>query len=112
MFRKEMTETIKELSLTFIRVIEAFGTSMAAVAQSISKSIENMARACIVNDPPFYHQCPSPYGHGFPFLDTMHDKYAQNTRSFSNNDSGNQSTNTSCNSDDDCGTIFRSTMNN
>ena len=41
----------------------------------------------------------------------MHDRFAQNTRSFSN-DSGNQRTNHNCDSDDDFGTIFRNTMNN
>ena len=56
MFRKEMTEAIKESNLTFMRAMEIFGTSMTAVAQSLSKSIENMTGACNVNEPPFYHQ--------------------------------------------------------
>ena len=77
MFRKEMTEAIKESNLTFIRAMETFGTSMTAVAQSLSKSVENMARACIVNDPPFYHQPrPAPHRHGFQFHGMMHDRYA------------------------------------
>ena len=93
--------------------METFGTSMTPVAQSLSKSVENMARACIVNDPPFYHQPrPAPHRHGFQFHGMMHDRYAQNTISFSNNDSGNQSANPICNSDDDFGTIFRNTMDN
>ena len=49
MFRKEMTEAIKESNLTFMRAMETYGTF---VAQSLSKSIENMTRACIVNDQP------------------------------------------------------------
>ena len=85
---------------------------MIAVAQSFSKSIESMTRACIVNDPNFYHQPPVQHRHEFQFHDMMHDRYAQNTRSFSNNDSRDQSTNPNCNSDDDFGTIFRNTMNN
>ena len=85
---------------------------MTAVAQSLSKSVENKTRACIANDPPFYHQSPAPHRHGFQFHDMMHDRYSQNTISFSNNDSGNQSPNPSCNSYDDFGTIFRNTMNN
>ena len=113
MFRKEMTEVIKESNLTFMKAMETFGTSMTAVAQSLSKSMENMTRACIVNDPPFYHQAsaPTPQCHGFHFNGMMHDRYAQNTVSFSNNHSGNQSANPSCNSDDDFGTISRHTNN-
>ena len=110
--RMEMTEDIKESNLTFMRAMETFGTSMTAVAQSLSKWIENMTRVCIVNDPPFCHQLPAPHRHGFQFLDMLHDRYAQNTRNFSNNNSGNQSTNPNCISDDDFGTIFRNTMSN
>ena len=112
MFRKEMTEAIKESNLTFMRAMETFGTSVTAFAQSLSKSVENMTRACIVNDLPFYHQPAAPHRHGFQFHGMMHDRYAQNTISFSNNDSGNQSANPSCSSDDNFGTIFRNTMNN
>ena len=107
-----MTEDIKESNLTLMRAMETFGTSMTAVAQSLPKSVENMTRACIVNDPPFYHQPPAPHHHGIQFHGMMHDRYAQNTISFSNNDSENQSANPSSNSDDDFGTIFRNTMNN
>ena len=95
-----------------MRAMKIFGTSMTAVARSLSKSIENMTGACNVNDPPFYHQPWAQHCHGFQFHGMMHDRYAQNTISFSENDSGNQSTNPSCNSDDDFGTIFRNTMNN
>ena len=95
-----------------MRAMETFGTSVTTVAQSLSKSIENMTRACIVNHPPFYHQLPAPHRHGFQFHDMMHDSYTQNTISFSNNNSGNQNANPNCNSDDDFGTIFGSTMNN
>ena len=35
--RMEMTEDIKESNLTFMRAMETFGTSMTAVAQSLSK---------------------------------------------------------------------------
>ena len=112
MFRNEMTEAIKESNLTFMRAMETIGTSMTAVAQSLSKSIENMTRACIVNDPPFYHQPPAAHRHGFQFHDMMHDRYAQNTRSFINNDSENQSINPNCYSDDYFGTILKNTMNN
>ena len=69
MFRKEMTETIKESSLMFMRTMETFDTSMTAIAQSLSKSIENMTRVCIVNDTPFYYQSPTPHLHGFQFPD-------------------------------------------
>ena len=69
MFRKEMTETIKESSLIFMRAMETFDTSMTAIAQSLSKSIENMTRVCIVNDTPFYYQSPTPHLHGFQFPD-------------------------------------------
>ena len=69
-------------------------------------------RACIVNYPPFYHQSPALQSNGFQFHDMMHYKCAQNTRSFSSNDSGNQSPNTNCNSDDDFGAFFRNTVNN
>ena len=40
---------------------------MTAIAQSWSKSIENMTTACTVNGPPFYHQPPAPHYHGFQF---------------------------------------------
>ena len=111
-FRKEMTGAIKESNLTFMRAMETFGTSITAVAQSLSKSIENMTKVCTVNDPPFYHQPPAQHRRDFQFHGMMHDRYAQNAISFSNHDSGNQSTNSSCNSDDDFGTIFRNTVNN
>ena len=62
---KDTTRAIKEPNLTFMRVMEIFGTSMTAVAQNLSKSIENMTRACIMNDSPFYHQSPAPHCHGF-----------------------------------------------
>ena len=43
MFRKEMTKkAIKVSNLTFMRAMETFGTSMTAVAQSLSRSVENM----------------------------------------------------------------------
>ena len=74
MFQKEMTEAINESNLTFMRAMETFGTSMTAVAQSLSKSIENMTRACIVNNPPFYHQPRAPHRHGFQFHGMMHDR--------------------------------------
>ena len=70
-----------------------------------------MTRACIVNDPPFYHQILALHRHEFQFHGMMHDRNAQNTISFSNNDSGNQSANPSCTSDHEFGTIFRNTMN-
>ena len=82
MFPKDITGAIIESNLTFMRVIEIFGTFMTAVAQIFSKSLENMTRAYIVNDPPFYHQAPAPHRHSFQFHDTMHDRYVQNTRSF------------------------------
>ena len=42
-FRKEMTKkVIKVSNLTFMRAMETFGTSMTAVAQSLSRSVENM----------------------------------------------------------------------
>ena len=81
--------------------METFGTSMTPVAQSLSKSIKNMTRACIVNDPSFYHQPPEPHRHGFQFHGVIHDRYAQNIIIFSYNDSGNQSTSPNFNSDDD-----------
>ena len=51
-----------------MRVMEIFGTSMTAVAQNLSKSIENMTRACIMNDSPFYHQSPAPHVMVFSFM--------------------------------------------
>ena len=71
-----------------------------------------MTRVCILNDPPFYHQPSEPHLYGFQFQDMMHDRYTQNTRSFSNNDSGNQITNPNCNSNDYFGIIFRKAMTN
>ena len=38
MFQKEMTEAIKESNLPFMRAMETFGTSITAVAQSLSKT--------------------------------------------------------------------------
>ena len=67
MFRKEMTGAIKESNVTLTRAMETFGTSVTAAAQSLLKSIENIPTACIVNDPPFYHQLPAPHRHSFQF---------------------------------------------
>ena len=58
-----------------MRVMEIFGTSMTAVAQNLSKSIENMTRACIMNDSPFYQQPPAPHRHGFQFHDILQVRY-------------------------------------
>ena len=55
--------------------MEIFGTSMTAVAQNLSKSIENMTRACIMNDSPFYQQPPAPHRHGFQFHDILQVRY-------------------------------------
>ena len=38
MFQKEMTEAIKESNLTFMTAMETSGTSITAVAQSLSKT--------------------------------------------------------------------------
>ena len=108
MFQKEMIEAIKESNLTFMTALEMFDTSMSAVAQSLSKSVENMARACMINDHPSAPTC------SFSFLcDTMmHERYTQNlNRNYINNGSGNHSTNPTSNSDD-FGAIFRTAVNN
>ena len=42
MFRKVGKKAIKVSNLTFMRAMETFGTSMTAVAQSLSRSVENM----------------------------------------------------------------------
>ena len=76
MFQKEMTEAIKESNLAFIRAMKTFGTSTTVFVQSLSKSIENMTRSCIVNDPPFYHQPPAQHCHAFQFHDMVHDRHA------------------------------------
>ena len=76
MFQKEMTEAIKESISLLLGLMKTFGTSTTVFVQSLSKSIENMSRSCIVNDPPFYHQPPAQHCHAFQFHDMVHARHA------------------------------------
>ena len=74
-----------------------------------------MTRACIINDHSSFHQPSLSISFStLNFMNTMmYERYVQSLgRNYSNNGSGNHSTNPNCNSDDDFGTIFRTAINN